>query len=100
LAIHRLGLEELMLTIPDPFDRVTLALKIVGFPESEIARMPNLPRNSRKVHDRLRRIGWRARRNGEGARRGGLLYLRATAGRAAAPTPLTFGNGNRQQRQR
>lgn len=72
LAVHHLALEELMLTIADPFDRVTLGLKIEGFPESEIARMLNLPRNSRKVRDRLKRIGKRARRNREDAWPGGL----------------------------
>ncbi len=72
LAVHRLALEELMLTIPDPFDRVTLGLRIQGFPESEIAEMLNLPRNSRKVRDRLKRIRKRARRNGEDGWPGGL----------------------------
>lgn len=56
IAIDRATVEELLATIPDRFDRLTLALRIHGYRESEIAARLSVSYEGRLVRDRMKRI--------------------------------------------
>jgi DNA-directed RNA polymerase specialized sigma24 family protein len=62
VAIDRSSAAELLASIPDEDDRRTLALKLSGFSEAEIARRMTLPPGSRQVRDRLLRLRRRVSR--------------------------------------
>jgi RNA polymerase sigma factor (sigma-70 family) len=68
LADDRAAINELLAAIPDPGDRLTLALKLRGYREADIAALMSVPPGGRAVRDRLQRVRrqlqtWRAARS-------------------------------------
>lgn len=56
VVADRFAVTELVETIPDRLDRMTLAARMQGYREADIARLLGLSLEGRQVRDRLRRI--------------------------------------------
>ena len=68
IAADRAAINELLAAVPDPGDRLTLALKLRGYREADIAALMSVPPGGRSVRDRLQRVrrqlqAWRAARS-------------------------------------
>jgi RNA polymerase sigma factor (sigma-70 family) len=69
IAADRAAVDDLLAAIPDPNDRLTLALKVRGFREEEIAALLSVPYEGRAIRDRMQRVrkqvgAWHAARSG------------------------------------
>jgi len=56
VALDGAAVQELLAAVPDPYDRLTLALRLSGYREAEVARLLSIPYERRQVRDRMRRV--------------------------------------------
>lgn len=81
IAIDRSAVHDLLAVIPDPADRLALALRIQGYREQEIAVRLCVDYGGRQVRDRMRRI----------RRRVSAHRAAATSGPDVGPCPAVDG---------